>query len=107
MNKININGTVFTCSGGCITINNGELKVDGTVIHKASDNNLNVIIDGDVNRIECDGSVEVHGNSGNIRCGGNCEIDGNVKGDIYSGGSVDCGNVSGDINAGGSVRCRK
>ena len=95
MNRITINGKTITCSG------------TNVVINKCNSGDIKVIIEGDVNKIDCGGSVEVHGNSGNIDCGGSCEVDGDVKGDIDAGGSVTCGNVSGDIDAGGSVRCRR
>ena len=105
--SVTINGQTITCSGSNITILNGKVIVDGNIIQSDIGNNAKVIINGDVNKIECSGSVEVHGNSGSIDCGGSCTVDGEVKGNIDAGGSVECGNVSGDIDAGGSVRCRR
>lgn len=107
MNKITINGKTITCSGTNVVINNGMVIVDGKTIQECNSGDIKVTIEGDVNKIDCGGSVEVHGNSGNIDCGDNCEVSGDVKGDIDAGGSVTCGNVSGDIDAGGSVRCRR
>ena len=107
MNRITINGKTITCSGTNVVINNGKVIVDGNIIQECNSSDIKVTIEGDVNKIDCDGSVEVHGNSGSIDCGGNCEISGDVKGDIDAGGSVTCGNVSGDVNAGGSVKCRR
>lgn len=107
MNRITINGKTITCSGTNVVINNGKVIVDGNIIQECNSGDIKVTIEGDVNKIDCDGSVEVHGNSGNIDCGGSCEVDGDVEGDINAGGSVTCGNVSGDIDAGGSVRCRR
>lgn len=101
MNRITINGKTITCSG------TKKVIVDGNIIQECNSGDLKVIIEGNVNKIDCDGSVEVHGNSGNIDCGGSCEVGGDVEGDIAAGGSVTCGNVSGDIDAGGSVRCRR
>lgn len=107
MNKTTINGKAITCSGTNVVIDNGKVIVDGNIIQECNSGDLKVIIEGNVNKIDCDGSVEVHGNSGNIDCGGSCEVGGDVEGDINAGGSITCGNVSGDIDAGGSVRCRR
>ena len=107
MNRITINGKTITCLGTNIVINNGKVIVDGKTIQESNSGDIKVTIEGDVNKIDCGGSVEVHGNSGSIDCGGSCEVSGDVKGDIDAGGSVTCGNVSGDIDAGGSVRCRR
>ena len=105
--SISINGQTITCSGSNVVIQNGKVIVDGKVIQSDIGNNAEVIIHGDVNKIDCSGSVEVHGNSGSIDCGGSCTVDGDVNGDIDAGGSITCGNVSGDIDAGGSVRCKR
>lgn len=104
---ITINGQTVSCYGNNITISNGNVIVDGKVIHSDIGNNTQIVINGDVNKIDCTGSVEVHGNSGSIDCGGSCTVDGDVNGNIDAGGSIECGNVSGDIDAGGSVRCRR
>lgn len=90
MNKITINGKTITCSGSNVVINNGKVIVDGNIIQKCSSYDIKVVIEGDVNKIDCVGSVEVHGNSGNIDCGGSCEVSGDVDGDIDAGGSVRC-----------------
>ena len=105
--SVTINGQTITCSGSNIMILNGNVIVDGNVIQTDIGNNAKVIVNGDVNKIECSGSVEVHGNSGSIDCGGSCTIDGDVNGSIDAGGSITCGNVLGDIDAGGSVKCRR
>lgn len=102
-----INGQTINCSGSNIVIQNGKVVVDGKVIQSDIGNNAEVIINGDVNKIDCAGSVEVHGNCGSIDCSGSCKIDGDVNGNIDASGSVTCGNVSGDIDASGSVRCKR
>lgn len=107
MNRITINGKIITCAGSNVVINNEKVIVDGKTIQECSSGDIKIVIEGDVNKIDCSGSVKVQGNSGNIDCGGSCEVRGDVKGDIDAGGSVTCGNVSGDIDAGGSVKCRK
>lgn len=101
---ITINGTAIACSGNNVVISNGKVIIDENVIQTDIGNNAQVTIDGNVNRIECPGSVEVHGNSGGIDCGGSCTIKGSVNGDIDCGGSCTCGTVSGNIHAGGSVK---
>lgn len=92
MNRITINGKTITCSGNNVVIRNGKVIMDGNTIQKCSSGDIRVVIEGDVNNIDCDVSVTVRGN---------------VDGDIDAGGSVTCGNVSGDIDAGGSVKCRR
>lgn len=107
MNRITINGKTITYSGTNVVINNEKVIVDGNIVQECNSGDIKVTIEGNVNKIDCGGSVEVHGNSGSIDCGGSCKVSGDVKGDIDAGGSVTCGNVSGDIDAGGSVRCRR
>lgn len=103
MNRITINGKTIECSGSnSVVIRNGQIIVDGETIEKCS-HNQNVIIEGNVNSLDCDGSVEVRGNTGSIDCGGSCNVTGNVEGNVDAGGSVNCKNVSGNIDAGGSV----
>ena len=102
-----INGQVINCTGSNISIQNGTVIVDGKVIQSDIGNNAEIIINGDVNSIDCSGSVEVHGNCGSIDCSGSCKVDGDVHGNIDASGSVTCGNVSGDIDASGSVRCKR
>ena len=105
--EININGKSITCSGNNISICNGAIIVDGKTIQEVNNNNVQVVIKGNVNKIDCSGSVEVYGDSGDIDCGGSCGVNGNVKGNITAGGSVNCGNTEGNISAGGNVRyCR-
>lgn len=106
-NSVTINGKTIICSGSNISIANGSLIIDGNIIQTDVGGNTKVTINGDVNKIDCSGSVEVHGNSGSIDCGGSCTVDGTVNGNIDCGGSIECGNVSGDIDAGGSVRCKR
>ena len=62
-----------------------------------------VIVTGNCESINCDGSVEINGDSGRVKCGGSCHIGGNVTGGVFAGGSVTCGNIEGDVLASGSV----
>ena len=104
MGKIIINSGFN--SGSIIGINNGEIIIDGKVVQNYS-GNVKVIIEGDVETVKCEGSVEVRGNAGIVDCGGSCTVRGNVNGGLDAGGSVKCGKESGNISAGGSVSCRK
>ena len=63
MNRITINGKTITCSGTNVVINNGKVIVDGKTIQECNSGDIEVTIEGDVNKIDCSGSVEVHGNS--------------------------------------------
>ena len=102
-----INGQSITCSGSNITIQNGKVIVDGKVIQSDLYGDVKVVVNGNVDKIDYSGSVEVHGNCGSIDCSGSCKIDGDVNGNIDASGSVTCGKVSGDIDASGSVRCKR
>lgn len=106
-NNVTINGKTISCSGNNITIRNNQVIIDGKVIQSELASNIEVIINGDVEKIDCDGSVTVHGNAGSVDCGNSCTVSGDVNGDIDAGNSVTCGNVAGDIDAGNSVICRR
>ena len=88
-NSITINGETITYSGSGIAVQN-NIVVDGKIIKSDIGNNAHVVINGNVHKIVCSGSVEVHGDSGEIDCGGSCTVGGNVNGDIDAGGSVRC-----------------
>ena len=80
--SVTVNGKTISCSGSNIVISNGNIIVDGNVIQSEIGNNAKIVINGDVNKIDCSGSVEVHGNSGEIDCGGSCTVSGDVNGNI-------------------------
>ena len=107
INRVVINGKTFDCSGSNIAIQNDVVIIDGKIIQSNIGYDIKVVVYGDVNKLDCAGSVEVHVNCGSIDCSGSCKVDGNVNGDIDASGSVTCGNVAGDIDCSGSVRCRK
>jgi hypothetical protein len=95
------NGSSICMKGGKIYVDGKELDIEGI----ASDATINIEVVGDVESIECDGSVRVTGNSGSINCGGSSKVGGNVEGSVNAGGSVRIeGNHKGNITAGGSVR---
>lgn len=104
--SITVNGKTIKCCGKNISVASGNILVDGVSVSQFSEN-VKIIVNGDVEKIDCDVSVEVNGNSGTIDCGGSCSVGGNVSGNIDAGGSVTCGNVGGNIDAGGSVCYRR
>ena len=114
-NKVTINGkTIKLPSNNNVSVINGKVFVDGKEVD-TNDTDLNngcgtvnIVIEGNVDRIDCSGSVEVKGNvSKGIDCGGGVEINGQVDGDIDCGGSVKIvGSHKGNIDAGGSVSVR-
>ena len=97
---IKINGDTYQVEGNNIMIRNGKIIVDGKVINDEKVSVSKVIVTGNCESINCDGSVEINGDSGRVKCGGSC-------GSVSAGGSVTCGNVEGEVLDGGSVKCRK
>ena len=105
--SVTINGKKISGSGSNIVISNGKVVVDGQIVQSEAGNDIHVVIDGNINKLECTGSVEVHGDVNFIDCGGSCTVNGNVKGGVNAGGSIHCGTVEGNIAAGGSVHCKR
>jgi hypothetical protein len=122
-NITNSNCNSISCNNGTITINgkqiqangnisivNGKVFVNGKELEDKdmtfnSNSIVNIKVEGDVQEINCNGSVEVVGNvGGTIDCGGSVQISGDVNGSIDCGGSVQIqGKHEGEIDAGGSV----
>lgn len=68
------------------------ITINGEYVFKTnSDECISIVVEGNVDTIDTQGSVEVKGD---------------VSGDISTQGSVECGNVGGDIQTQGSVRCQ-
>ena len=87
MTTVTINGKTY--QGNNITINNGNVVIDG----RQEDGQLNGVVEiriteGNLDSLTTDASV-------------NC---GHVTGTVTAGGSVNCGSVGGNVSAGGSVR---
>ena len=113
-NKINsystvsVNGKTIRVSGNNISIINDKILVDGKPLNEAMDaKNITVIVEGNCNKLEAAGHVEIKGNCGSVDCSGSCTVHGDVTGNVDASGSVTCGNVGGDIDASGSVRCTR
>lgn len=109
IHRVSINGKTVSVTGDNVYISNGKIIVDGKDVEDiesiGKNTVVNVIIEGNVGSIQCDGSVEVKGNvSDGIDCGGNVTVGGSVEGDVDCGGSTTVkGDVTGDIDCGGSV----
>ena len=103
---VSVNGKTVRVRGNSISIVNDQIIVDGKPLEEALDQpNITVIVEGNCNKLEACGDVEIKGDCGYVDCSGSCHIEGNVTGDVDASGSVTCGNVDGDIDASGSVRC--
>lgn len=111
-NSVTINGeTIKVPNGANVSVINGELFINGKKHkdEKLKDKQIvNIIIEGNVKNIDCQGSVTVNGNvDGNIDCGGSVSVTGMMEGDIDCGGSCNIkGGHKGSIDAGGSVSIR-
>lgn len=107
MNRININGRVF--SGGNIVINNGRVIIDGKdatdAVGKPENGILEVrVLEGIIEKLECDASVTCGEVRGSVEAGGSVTADA-VGGNVSAGGSVNCDDVHGNASAGGSINC--
>lgn len=113
-NTVTINGKTIQVPNGNVSVINNKVFVNGKEIDtsdtdlKGNCGTVNISIEGNADRIECNGSVQVKGNvSKGIDCGGSIEITGDVDGAIDCGGSVKItGSHKGEIDAGGSVSVR-
>ncbi len=103
MNRIVVNGKDIICNGNNVSIINYKVFVDGKEISDETIKNSDVHIYGDVENIECEGSVQCDNVKGNIQAGGSVNCD-DVGGSINCGGSCNCDKVNGNVTAGGSIR---
>jgi hypothetical protein len=105
---VTVNGKTVHVRGNNISIINDKIIVDGKPLDEAMDaKSITVIVEGNCNRLDTCGDVEIKGDCGYVDCSGNCHIEGNVTGNVDASGSVTCGDVGGDIDASGSVRCTR
>ena len=105
---VSVNGKTIRVQGNNIAVINDRIIVDGKLLDESMDfKNITVIVEGDCNKLEACGDVEIKGNCGSVDCSGSCHITGNVEGDVDASGSVTCGDVAGDIDASGSIRCTR
>ena len=118
-----LNGRKMTFNGGSVVVSDSGVFVDGrSVDGSCKGRNIEVVINGNVGDITCEGAVRVNGNvsgkikakgsvsvggsAGKIDCGGSCTCQ-DVNGNVECGGSCTCGKVFGDVDAGGSIHYRK
>ena len=102
---VTVNGKTIHVKGNNISIIDDRIIVDGKPLEESMDTkNITVIVEGNCNRLDTCGSVEVRGDCHYVDCGGSCKIAGNVTGDVDANGSVSCCDVGGNINACGTVQ---
>lgn len=111
MNTVTINGVTIT-GGRNISVINGKIKVDGKDYTPADAKEINIVINGNVDKLEVDAcdKVTVTGDVSTLKTmSGDVDITGDVKGDIKTmSGDVDCGNVGGSISTmSGDVKNKK
>ena len=105
---VSVNGKTVRVRGNNITIIDDKIIVDGKPLNEAMDaKNITVIVEGNCNKLDTCGDVEIRGDCGYVDCSGSVHVEGNVTGNIDASGSVTCGDVGGDIDASGSVRCTR
>ncbi|HHB2481401.1 TPA: hypothetical protein ACORDH_002852 [Bacillus cereus] len=117
---ISIGGVTYT--GRNITVNNGQVIVDGVIQgQKLEEKNIiinadnfqgtlkcgySTVVNGSISGdVESNGSVTCDGIGGSVSAGGSVRCD-DVKGNVSAGGSVNCGNIGGSVMAGGSIKHR-
>lgn len=127
---VEINGVKYSVAEGSkLEVIDGEVYINGVFQNKIDTTHvenkpymIEVAIIGNVNNVECSGSVMVAGDcagsidcessvtvngdaNGDVRASGSVAINGSVAGDIHADGSVTIeGSVDGNINADGSIR---
>lgn len=102
-NSITINGKTY--KGSTVKVVGHTVFVDGKSVEiiDNSVSTLRIKVDGVLDNLIADGSVEAGLVNGDVQAGGSVNCD-DVDGDVQAGGSVTCGKVNGSIMAGGSVR---
>lgn len=102
--RVTINGRTYT--GNSVEVRNDKVYVDGKLVDAGDLSNvrtLDVKVEGVLQELKADGSVEAQEVRGSISAGGSVTC-GAVGQNVNAGGSVKCGAVGGRINAGGSVK---
>lgn len=109
-NRVTINGRSYDVPSGNVSIINKTIYVNGKKFNPDNSYDIreskiiNVVVEGNIEIVDCSGNVEVKGNVGKIDCSGNVCIKGDVNADIDCGGNCTIeGNHKGSIDASGSV----
>lgn len=110
---VEINGVKYSIAGGSkLEVIDGEVYINGVFQNKIDTTHvenkphtIEVAIIGNVDNIECSGSVMVAGDcAGSIDCESSVTVNGDANGDVHASGSVAInGSVAGDIHADGSI----
>jgi hypothetical protein len=99
---ITVNGKTYV--GKSVSVNNGVVIIDGKQVDEDSDVKYkDLVINGNVGEVRCDGSVNANDVEGNISAGGSINCD-DVEGNASAGGSIRCDDIGGNAVAGGSIR---
>jgi len=100
MNRITVNGVTYN-SKGDISVKNGNVYVDGELLHNTGNEKVVNIIIGEVENLQVDSceTITIHGSAGNVKSqAGDIKIEGNVSGDVKTqAGDIRCGNVGGSV----------
>ena len=102
MQNITINGKSYI--GNSIRVTNNEVWIDGIRANPQPlpDNGiLRIDLNGSIESLTSDSSVNVVGQVGQVRASGNVQC--GDAGSVYASGNVICRNVSGNVSAGGNV----
>lgn len=100
--KITINGKTYF--GNNVSVVNNRVYIDGVLKDDDLPSGIvKLVVEGTLNHLECDASVEAQQITGDVTAGGSIKC-GDVGGNVNAGGSVKAGKVSGSVMAGGSVR---
>lgn len=111
-----VRGQKIIVGAKSIGIRNGNVIVDGKPLDNLqltqNDRNVNITIQGDIERLEVDvcDRLEVQGDAGRIKTNaGDVHVSGDCHGDIHANcGNITCGNVDGDIHSNmGTVNYKK
>jgi hypothetical protein len=105
-NSITINGVRIEVQGSAsnISIRNGNLTIGGSVVKTGLSGQVQVVWDGPLASLDCDGNADTGNVSGNVSAGNGVKVSGDVGGSVSAGNSVTCQKVGGSIQAGGSVK---
>lgn len=91
-NTITINGRTIVTNGKNITISNNNIIIDDEMFnlkdYAGESYNIEVVVDGDCNDIDTNGSVTVHGNCRDIDANGSVVCYGDILGDIDCNGKA-------------------
>lgn len=113
MASISVNGVTISGLGRSVVIHDGKVIVDGKDVTPADVKEINITINGNVDKVEADAcqTISVTGDVGNVKTlSGDITVTGDVKGSVQTmSGDVDCGgSVAGSVSTmSGDVKHRK